>query len=131
MSKQSSCSVLFRTLAVAGVFLAAAPPVFCEVISTSQALALEESSDGIAAAHEIVDTYLAREDVARQLSSLGVDPEMARIRADTLSDAELLDLAGRIDEMPAGGDVIGILGATFLVLLILELVGVIDIFKKI
>jgi hypothetical protein len=131
MPKQSSYSVLVRTLAVAGVLLAAASPAFCEVISTSEALALERSSDGAAAAHEIVDTFFAREDVARQLSTLGVDPEMARIRADALSDTELLELAGRIEEMPAGGDAIAVLGVTFLVLLVLELVGVIDIFKKI
>jgi hypothetical protein len=96
------------------------------VISTSEALALER--DGTARA--TVDTYLEREDVAASLSKLGVDPEVAKIRAAALSPAELAVLAERIEDAPAGGDVIAVLGVTFLVLLILELVGVIDIFKK-
>ena len=96
-------------------------------VSTSQALALE--SEGQARA--IVAAYLAREEVADELAALGVDPELARLRAAALSPAELDDLAGRIGDSPAGGSgVITILGVTFLVLLILELVGVIDIFKK-
>jgi len=36
--------------------------------------------------------------------------------------------SGRV--APAGGDVIAIIGVVFLVLIILEVVGVIDIFKK-
>jgi uncharacterized membrane protein (Fun14 family) len=33
-------------------------------------------------------------------------------------------------DMPAGGDALAIIGIVFLVLMILEAVGVIDIFKK-
>jgi hypothetical protein len=40
-------------------------------------------------------------------------------------------LAGRLEELPAGGDLLAVVGITFVVILILELVGVIDIFKKI
>jgi hypothetical protein len=36
-----------------------------------------------------------------------------------------------MQDAPAGGDVLVVLGVVFLVLLVLELVGVIDIFKKI
>jgi uncharacterized membrane protein (Fun14 family) len=35
-----------------------------------------------------------------------------------------------MDQMPAGGDALAVIGIVFLVLIILELVGVIDIFKK-
>jgi hypothetical protein len=97
------------------------------LISTSQALALERSGE----ARATVDAYLARADVAAELASLGVDPELARLRAAALSGSELEALAGRIQDAPAGGNgVIAVLGITFLVLLILELVGVIDVFKK-
>jgi Family of unknown function (DUF6627) len=104
-----------------------ATPANAKVISSSRALALEEGS----ADRALVDSYLSRADVAEQLSALGVDPELAQLRAAALSADELSALAGRIDQAPAGGDVIGILGVTFLVLLILELVGVIDIFKRV
>ena len=39
-------------------------------------------------------------------------------------------LAERMGELPAGGDALAVIGVVFLVLIILELVGVIDIFKK-
>jgi len=103
-------------------------PARAEIVSTSEALALEDSSD----ARMLVDEYLARDEVAAELAALGVDPELARLRANALSDTEVQALAGRIHEAPAGGTgVFAVLGVTFLVLLILELVGVIDIFKKV
>jgi hypothetical protein len=48
-----------------------------------------------------------------------------------LSDSELLLLEAEMDRQVAGGDALAVIGTVFLVLLILELVGVTDIFKKI
>lgn len=124
---RSSKRPTIAVLVLVGLGLAMAPTARAELVSTSEALALER--DG--SARTTVDTYLAREEVASELAALGVDPELARLRAAALSPTELEELAGRIEEAPAGGvSVIGVLGVTFLVLLILELVGVIDIFKK-
>lgn len=78
-----------------------------------------------------VETILARVDVARQLVAFGVDPLAVQSRLDNMTDSELLALEGRLDEQVAGGGAIGVIGAVFLVLLILELVGITDIFKKI
>jgi hypothetical protein len=120
----------FLCLLVACVLLCGLAPtsraVATELVSTSEALALETGSE----ARATVDGYLAREDVAAELAALGVDPELARLRAAALSASEIASLAGRIEDNPAGGSVIGVLGVTFLVLLILEWVGVIDIFKR-
>ena len=41
------------------------------------------------------------------------------------------DMAKKMQDAPAGGDVLVLVGAVFVVLLILELTGVTDIFKKI
>jgi hypothetical protein len=78
-----------------------------------------------------IDAVLAREDVARQLTQLGVSASDAIERAAALSDAELLELAEHLDQLPAGGSALGVIGIVFIVLLILELVGVIDIFNRI
>jgi hypothetical protein len=52
-------------------------------------------------------------------------------RLATLTDRELATLATSMQEAPAGGDgLIAVVGLVFVVLLILELVGVIDIFKR-
>jgi hypothetical protein len=48
-----------------------------------------------------------------------------------MSDAELETLSKRMQETPAGGGALVVIGAVFVVLMILEFVGVIDIFKKV
>lgn len=78
-----------------------------------------------------IEQLLARDDVASQMVALGVQPEQVVARLDAMTTAELLELENRLNEKVAGGDALGIIGAVFLVLLILELVGVTDIFKRI
>jgi hypothetical protein len=78
-----------------------------------------------------VRAQLDREDVRQQMQELGVDAANIDSRLATLSDRELHQLAADLKTAPAGGDVLALIGAVFVVLLILELVGVIDIFKKI
>jgi len=78
-----------------------------------------------------VNSALARQDVRAQMIALGVEPAQVEGRIAAMTDAELRTLADRMADMPAGGDsVLAIVGIVFLVLLILEAVGVIDIFKK-
>jgi len=62
---------------------------------------------------------------------LGVDPRQAELRVAALSDQELAQLDTRLDSLPAGEGALALVGAVFLVLMILEFTGVIDIFKKI
>lgn len=78
-----------------------------------------------------IHAVLAREEVRHELERLGVDPEDAVARVAALSDQELAVLAEDFEKLPAGGGLLGTIGVVFVVLLILELVGVIDIFKKI
>ena len=78
-----------------------------------------------------IDAVLARDEVRSRLEQLGVDPLAATERIAALTDQELQLLATDLDNLPVGGDAIGVIGIVFLVLLILELVGVIDIFNKI
>lgn len=78
-----------------------------------------------------IEILLARDDVARQLQALGVEQAMIMERLDAMSPAELAALEGRIEQSVAGGDVLGLIGAVFVVLLILELVGVTNIFNRV
>ena len=79
-----------------------------------------------------VATFLDREDVVEVLERWDVDPGEAQARAAALTDAEVADLAARIDSMPAGGSSIGIIiGAillVFFVLLITDLLGLTNVF---
>ena len=78
-----------------------------------------------------IEVLLARQDVGRQLEAFGVDRAMVMQRLEGLSGAELLELEGQLDSQVAGGDLLAVIGVVFVVLLILELVGVTDIFKSI
>jgi hypothetical protein len=64
---------------------------------------------------------------------LGVNPDEVRQRVEALSDQELNMLAQHIDDLPAGAGAEGVLvviGIVFLVLIILELVGVTNVFSR-
>jgi hypothetical protein len=97
------------------------------VISTQELIGTIDRDAAIAR----VDAVLARADVREQLERLGVDTVQAGERVAALTDQELELLAKNLESMPAGGDALGVIGIVFLVLLVLELVGVIDIFNKI
>lgn len=118
--------VIFRN-ALIGLLLAAMTlPAHAQLVSTGDALALEAGQ-----LEQRVEAFLLRDDVAAELAQYGISHERAMARVDNMSAAELEQLAGRIDEMPAAGDgVVVIAGVVFIVLIILELVGVTDIFKS-
>ena len=77
-----------------------------------------------------IQTMLARDDVRTELIRLGVEPDMAGERIAALTPSELQQLQGHIDQLPTGAGAIAVIGVVFLVLLILELVGVTNIFNK-
>ena len=49
--------------------------------------------------------FLNRSDVAGKLQTLGVDPATAKDRVAAMTDEEVQSLAGRINALPAGGDI--------------------------
>lgn len=102
-------------------------PATAGVISTQQALSAELR----ASTETDVRSSLARDDVRQAMQQLGVDPAEADTRIASLSDAELLRMQGELDRLPAGGDALAVIGVVFLVLLILELVGVTNIFNRV
>lgn len=73
--------------------------------------------------------FLARADVQVQLARMGVDPAEASGRVAALSDAEVLSLHGKMQELPAGGNgVVGAIIFIFIVLLITDILGLTKIF---
>ncbi len=83
-------------------------------------------------ARAVVNAVLSRENVKMALVSQGIDLQEALARINTLSDAELVALADRMESLPAGGSSFGILVgaslAVFIVLLITDILGYTDIF---
>jgi hypothetical protein len=75
-----------------------------------------------------IASFLEREDVRQQLQAQGVSPTQAKARVAALTDEEARQLAGQVDSLPAGGDVLGVLLTVFLVLLITDILGFTKIF---
>lgn len=113
-------------LLVALVFSSVVSTASATVISTQQAM----SADMRAGMEADVRAAFARDDVRQAMEHLGVDPADAEGRIAALSDAELQQLQGEMEKMPAGG-LLAVLGVVFVVLLILEIVGVTNIFNKV
>jgi hypothetical protein len=78
-----------------------------------------------------IQNVLARDDVKMQMLELGVNPAEVQDRLNALTEAELAQLSTGIKELPAGGDAVAVIGIVFIVLLILELLGVTNVFTKI
>src|SRR5215510_6236878 len=98
----------------------------------AQAALVTTESVNVSGSRERVAAFLDRADVRLQMESLGVSAKDVKARVDALSDAEVANLAGKIDSMPAGGDPLGaVIGAAliiFLVLLITDLLGLTKVF---
>ncbi|MCB1680104.1 MAG: PA2779 family protein [Halioglobus sp.] len=95
------------------------------MVSTQDAMAMEMRQQHISR----VQTMLARSEVSQAMVQLGVDPAQARLRVAALSNEELAQLSEQMDSLPAGG-ILALIGAVFVVLLILEIIGVTNIFNK-
>ncbi|HEV2609976.1 MAG TPA: PA2779 family protein [Noviherbaspirillum sp.] len=99
---------------------------FAAIVSTEEATGTITA--GTTAERERITGFLARDDIRKSLEAQGVDPQAAIDRVGTLSDEEVQQLAGRIDQMPAGGDVLGVLFTVFIILLVTDILGFTKIF---
>ena len=77
-----------------------------------------------------IRAQLNRADVKQHLEGMGVDVAAVDARVANLSDLELQKMATDMQSAPAGGGALVIIGVVFLVLIVLEFVGVVDIFKR-
>ena len=78
-----------------------------------------------------IRTQLDRAEVRAHMQKLGVDAAVVDKRLASLSDRELSQMATQMQAAPAGGDgVLVVIGLVFVVLMILEFTGIIDIFKR-
>jgi hypothetical protein len=101
--------------------------VFAVMVET-EALRINQNTQNV---RENVRAFLDRKEVQSLLSAGGIDPAEAKNRVDSLSNTEVLQIADKIDQLPAGGSFGGTLVylaiIALLVLLITELLGYTDI----
>ncbi len=118
---------LISRLLVASVFMLGLPmqPAGAGLVGTGQLLSVDHARQD----RERIRAFLDREDVRAQLQSQGIDPEEAKARVNALTDDEVQKVAGRIDTLPAGGDIIGVLFTVFVILLVTDILGFTKVFS--
>lgn len=89
------------------------------------------SAQEVDASRARLAALLAREDVGAALQGHGVSAQEVLNRVQSLTDQEVVQLAQKIDALPAGADFGGLVGALvfiFLVLLFTDLLGLTDVY---
>ena len=119
-------TLIFRLVSISIISLGFMSFSNAAVIGTSDLLATEQHEQHLVE----ISNVLAREDIRTRLVSYGVSPDEVAERVQNLTPAELSELRNGLDSQIAGGDAVSLIGTVFLVLLVLELVGVTDVFKS-
>lgn len=125
MTRQFVCAILVPVF----LLMSVVSPVYAQVhaggiITTGDYLAQADADATRAALIE----QLARDDVKKQLETLGVNPADIEARVAAMSDTEIAQLHERIGDMPAGADAAGALFLVLLIFVILDIVGVTNVF---
>ncbi|WP_238582937.1 PA2779 family protein [Isoalcanivorax pacificus] len=97
------------------------------MIGTAEVLQQESRAENEARIH----AALARDDASSTLERFGVAPEQVDERLDRLSDSELASLADQAEDLPAGEGALGVLVFILVLLIILDLLGVTNVFPAI
>jgi hypothetical protein len=116
--------VIASTLIVSTTLLGLPMVAQAGIVSTGESLSTQAS----VANRDRVNTFLTRADVRQALEKQGVDADAAVQRVAAMSDSEVAQVAGRIDQAPAGGDVLGLVFTVFVVLLVTDILGLTKVF---
>jgi hypothetical protein len=97
---------------------------FAGIVETDQAVSHELAGQDRAR----INAFFDREDVLAQLQKQGVTAGEAKARVNALTDDEAHKIAGKLDQLPAGGDILGLLFTVFIILLVTDILGYTKVF---
>lgn len=115
---------VLSTLCAALLFTVATAPVHAGLVGTDEVLAEARMEENRA---ELLQ-MLERDEVRQKLEAMGVEPADAEQRVERMTEAELAQLQTRMDEVPAGGDALGVALAVFIVFIVTDVIGATDVF---
>jgi hypothetical protein len=106
-----------------------AGPANAGLISTDSII----EQDRVDSNRDRVASFVAREDVRKEFQKHGVNPDEAAARVAALSDAEIAQIAAKLDSLPAGQDaataLIGAAVTIFVILLITDILCLTSVFN--
>ena len=91
------------------------------IISTESIINVDRGQS----ARDYLNNLLAREDIQAALVYQGIDPHEAKARIESLSDADINEIADKLDQLPAGASETSVLIIllVFLIFVILDIAG--------
>jgi predicted transcriptional regulator len=110
------CAVALGTLQI--------PPAQAAMVGTESVI----QSESTRVSREQLAQLLERDDVRQQLVAMGVDPLAAKQRVAVMTDVEVANLNQRLQDAPAGSDVLGLVVLIFIIFIITDLLGATDVF---
>ncbi len=129
--------IIFRTAKI-GMYRSISTLLICLLISSgfvSSVQAALVSTQDLATlslkqqARDNVRLALQRIEVQQQLSAMGVEPNLVLNRVDSMSNSEIQELSGLIEQKPTGSGIIGLLGFILVVLLITDLLKLTNVYN--
>ena len=99
-------------------------PAQAAMVGNDRIISAQQADLDAAAILAMFDQEVTRQ----QLETWGVNPEMARERIHNLTGEELANINRQLDELRAGGEILGILLVIFIVFVITDVIGATDIF---
>jgi hypothetical protein len=124
ISKPAAIFLAFYMLILSGPYQSA----WSAMVDTESIITVDRAKR----ARDYLNSFLERKEIQSALVSQGINPQEAKARIDSLSDAEVNDIVNKLDELQAGGGVIEtiivVLFLVFLILLITDIAGYTDVF---
>ena len=120
-------NLLRRSTAIfLSILLALMPllPAEAAMIGNQQIISQNQSQQTRDSLQQLFEQQAAQQ----QLQAWGVNPDQVKSRIDSLTDVELARINQQVNDLHAGGDVLGILLVIFLVFVITDIIGATDIF---
>ena len=124
MSLKQQLKRFISLLLVAAMIGGQAMPLQAAMIGTDTLLQQEQAQFD----REQLVQLLDREEMQQQLQAMGVDKEDAKQRVAQMTDSEVQQLNAQLAELPAGGDVLGLIVLILLVFVITDIIGATDIY---
>jgi len=100
------------------------PMAQAAIITTDEAIQVQQSDID----REYILSMLQKDELQQHLADYGLDAQLAAERVSHMSDAEIALLNERLNEMPAGEGVVGVIVLIFIVFIITDALGATDLF---
>lgn len=107
------------------VLIAGVPVSVADVVTSDEVLATQQQQYDKQQLVALIDDSAVQE----KLVALGVDSADAKSRIANMTDSEIAAFNAQVDNMPAAGSVAGTVLTVLIVIVVLDLLGVTDIFS--